>query len=129
MSDDLTQRDERGRFLAGHAPTSPGRPPRATEQEYLSELKQTFPPAELAAKLRRALEMAEAQNSPRAMATVAELILSYTLGKPRQSLQVSSGDNNELLLALLTDRTPLLPPRQGTIDVLPVERPKLARDD
>lgn len=128
MADELTHRDENGRFLPGN-PGSPGRKPRATEQEYLSELKQTFPPDVLAAKLKRALEMAEQQNSPRAMATVAELILSYTLGKPKQSLQVSSGDSAELLLALLSDRTPVLPPRQGVIDVFPAEHPQLTQED
>lgn len=115
MADEQNTRDDKGRFLAGH-PGGPGRKTRATEQAYLAELKETFPPAELAQKLKRALELAEAQNSPRAMATVTELILSYTLGKPKQALQVSGGDNTALLAALLEDRTPLLPPRQGIIE-------------
>ncbi len=31
----VAERDEHGRFVKGHANVSPGRPPRATEDEYL----------------------------------------------------------------------------------------------
>jgi hypothetical protein len=118
MTDDnYSARDEQGRFLPGN-PGGPGRPSRGREQAVLDAMKEEFTPAYIVAKLKTALEKAEAQGSPRAMATVLDTILAYTVGKPSQSAPVQS-EGAALLAELLKNRGPVLPPRMGTVEVLP----------
>lgn len=56
------------------------------------------------------------KRNVKGLTDLAELVLSYLLGKPEQSVQISTEDSNSMLMAILSDRTPLLPPRQGVIE-------------
>lgn len=62
-----------------------------------------------------AYSLALEKRNVKGLTDLAELVLSYLLGKPEQAIQLSTEDSNSTLLAILADRTPLLPPRQGAI--------------
>lgn len=62
-----------------------------------------------------AYSLALEKRNVKGLTDLAELVLSYLLGKPEQAIQLSTEDSNSMLLTILADRTPLLPPRQGAI--------------
>ena len=85
-------RDANGRFLPGVVNPSPGRPAKAQELAILDAIRSTFPPEVVADKLRKAMAIAEEQDSARGMVAVLEFAANYTLGKPVQRIvQESSG--------------------------------------
>lgn len=106
--------DENGRFAPGNRLGSPVG--NAYKKQVLDALKQRWTPDKIVALLDDIDATATSTRSPKAKLALAELILGYVLGKPKQSLEVGTGDNTQLLAALLADRTPLLPPRQGIIE-------------
>jgi hypothetical protein len=116
MNDEqLSHRDSLGRFTTGN-PGSPGRAPKARELAVLDAVKAEFSPEEIAAKLRTALELAEELRSPRAMTTVLETILAYTVGKPTQAAPPPPGGVS-ILEMIMRHSVQLLPLREG--EVLP----------
>ncbi len=81
------ERDGQGRFAAGHANISPGRPRRAVEEKYHKALVGQVGLAEWQAIILVAVAQAKA-GDPVARAWLA----NYLLGKPRERLDVSSAD-------------------------------------
>lgn len=82
----------------------------------LDALKAKWTPEKILELLDDIDKTATSTRSPKAKLALAELILSYVLGKPKQSLEVGTADSSQLLAALLSDRRPLLPPREGIIE-------------
>lgn len=104
-----TNRDERGRLLPGHHSPGPGRPPRSVEAAYLQAIKDSLPPDEVAATIREALQLARDTRSWRGLLEVVSFAVSYGAGKPLQKV-VTADSNLDMLLAVLQDDSPLLPP-------------------
>lgn len=109
-----SERDERGRFLPGSS-GGPGRPSRRREEELLQAIKAAFPPEVLTEKLQRALEMAEAQQSPRGMVAVLSFAAAYSLGKPTQRIETDRGEERLALLMELLN-TPRGAPGENADD-------------
>jgi hypothetical protein len=91
IAEETGGRDENGRFLPGHSLGKlGGRPRKAQELAILDSIRSTFPPDVVAEKLRKAMQLAEEQNSARGMVAVLEFAANYTLGKPVQRIQQES---------------------------------------
>lgn len=120
-------RDENGRFAPGHR--------LGGARRYTTDVKQAFeqllPADQLVERWLEAWEAAKKHDAAKAMVTLLEFALGYTIGKPKQSLEVGTSDNSQLLAALLADRRPLLPPREGIVedDTLLIEAHTPADDD
>lgn len=84
----MAERDASGKFIKGHEPykQSPGRPKRKTEEKYLRAFRRTVKAKDLREILR--VVMARARSGD---ASAARLILEYAMGKPAQSVDVTSG--------------------------------------
>lgn len=95
--------------------------------EVRKALEARLPPDEVVRMWDEAWTVASTGRSAKTMVALLELAMAYTMGKPKQTLSVESADNTQLLAALLADRTPLLPPREGIIDGH--ELPQLDDDD
>lgn len=92
----MPERNERGHFLPGNS-GGPGRPPKAKEEEYLTQIGSAFPPDVVVEKLQKALQLAEETNSARGILAAIEMILQYQVGKPVQM----EGQSNTHVLALI----------------------------
>jgi len=77
-----TVRDQSGRFVAGHAPTSPGRPKREQERMILDAIANALSPAEIEFAIREGLRLAIEQKSTRGIVSVLELCAAYSIGRP-----------------------------------------------
>lgn len=73
----MTDRDEKGRFLPGKAPKSPGRPPRAQDQEYAEALYEVVPLIRWKKLLEVQAKRAE-KGDVRAFNAIADRILPIT---------------------------------------------------
>lgn len=83
----MSERDEHGRFLPGHAPKSPGRPSRAIETLYLEKLVKGVPQKKWEAIIVKAVEQAIAGDF-RARAWLS----SYLIGKPPMEFEAEMVD-------------------------------------
>ncbi len=81
------QRDENGRFLPGGAPKSPGRPRRAVEEKYHQILVGKVSEADWRAIVEKAVKQAK-----RGDRDARNFLANYLLGKPHESLDVTSAD-------------------------------------
>jgi hypothetical protein len=70
-------RDDKGRFAKGN-PGGPGRPTRATEQEYLDVLKRCVGPEDMVKVFEKALDLAIKRGDPSARKWLSD----YLLGTP-----------------------------------------------
>ena len=66
-------RNSQGRFVAGHAPTSPGRPKRETERMILDAIANALSPAEIEFAIGEGLRLAIEQKSTRGIVAILEL--------------------------------------------------------
>lgn len=87
-----TVRDQSGRFVAGHAPTSPGRPKREQERMILDAITNALSAEEIEGAIRIALELAIQQKSTRGIVSVLELCAAYAIGRP--TVRVESNNSN-----------------------------------
>lgn len=92
----MPQRDEKGRFVKGHNAPGPGRPPRATEADYLAAMTEIVTLDSWRAIVKRALADA-LQGDSRARAWLS----GYLIGKPPQILDIRAAD--AALIARLMD--------------------------
>lgn len=103
-----TQQNGAGLFQKG-GPGGPGRPKRTQEQrEYIAAIKAGFPPEKVLDLMRQALDLAIGTNSWRGVLAVVEFAAAYSLGKPKQQVQVSDGASLSDLLAQVDTGKPLL---------------------
>ena len=77
-----TVRDQSGRFVPGHAPTSPGRPKREVEESILNAIRSALSPAEIEGAIRIGLQLAIEQKSTRGIVAILELAAGYAVGRP-----------------------------------------------
>lgn len=97
-SGDQPQRDELGRWLPGQTGNPLGRPPRATEQQYLDVMLAVCTPDAWRAITAKAVEQAK-----RGDWHARKWLSDYLLGPAIQRLQVEgSGDRYAAYLAILT---------------------------
>jgi hypothetical protein len=92
-------RDLLGRFAPGWA-GGPGRPSKAQEQAFLDAIRASMTPGEVTAYIRKALQLAEEQNSARGLVAVLEFVRDSTSGRPVQR-EPEQTDALEVLLARL----------------------------
>jgi len=102
---DEQERKPNGQFRPGHT-GGPGRPKKAQELAILDTIKADWPPERLAEALNNAMQMAEETRSWRGILSVAELVLSYGIGKPTQKVNVTNGSLETLLAMLAEDDAP-----------------------
>ena len=98
--------DEKGRFIPGNR-AGGGRKPKQVEREYIDALRSVCTPDSLKEYVQRAMKLAEEIRSPKAMINAATFVAEYTIGKPKQQIEVTSGA--DLLALLEQDDTPLIP--------------------
>lgn len=98
MSDN--NRDERGRLLPGHSLPSPGRPPKAREQQMLDAITSAVGPDELKELIREAISIARSTQSARGLLAIAEFVADRSLGKP-VARSITASTKFEEMLALL----------------------------
>lgn len=105
--------DERGKFAPGNklAPGVGG----SYKKAILTAIEERWDGPAIVALIDEAYAAAKSTRSSKGMIALAELVLGYILGKPKQALEIGTDDSRTLLAAILSDRTPLLPPRQGVI--------------
>lgn len=95
------------RYQPGN-PGGPGRPKKAQELAILDNIKADWPPERVTEALNEAMQMARDTRSWRGILSVLELVLSYGIGRPTQTIVTSNG-NLEMLLAALADDEPATP--------------------
>lgn len=86
------KRDNKGRWLKGGAPKSPGRPPLSAELPVKDGIKAATSAEQVAQVLEKLFTRAMGNDNK-----AAELYLAYALGKPQQLIDVTS--NGETLKA------------------------------
>lgn len=81
-------RDDKGRFLPGQTmPAGPGRPPRATERDYLAALVDEMSMERWRKIVRKAITDAEKGNG-----FARQWLAEYVIGKPPQILDIRAVD-------------------------------------
>jgi hypothetical protein len=101
-------------FTVGGA-GGPGRPKMVDNREYISAIKQGFPPERIVELLNEAIDIACRTHSWRGVVAAAEFAAAYSLGKPKQTIQATGNDSLADLLANVDADKPLLPdPTTGT---------------
>lgn len=81
----MTKRDAKGRFIKGHSGNPNGRAPKTREQRYYEIAISVVPFKQWRRIIKRAAEQAE-----RGDATARRFLAEYFLGKPQQSVDVTS---------------------------------------
>jgi hypothetical protein len=94
----MNGRDSRGRFTRGN-PGGPGRPPRATETQYLLALSAACPPETWAAICRRAMEQAtEGDAAARAW------LSTFLVGDATLAVAIEDAALEDEIAAILAER-------------------------
>lgn len=106
----VIKRNPDGTLAKGTAP-GPGRPKMVDNREYIAALKQGFPPDRIVELLDAAIAIAIATHSWRGVVAAAEFAASYSLGKPKQTVESFAGDNLAEMLAAIDTSAPLIPVR------------------
>ena len=105
----MSNRDSSGKFLPGNqAAVGHGRPPKKQELRVLDEVRAKFPPERISAMLEEAYQLATETRSARGVMAVAELVMAYTVGKPKQ--QEEDDDDSVAMLIQLLSPKPDHPP-------------------
>ena len=102
--------DSSGKFAVGHPPIGGRKSKDAEKAEakaYLDAIRSVMTPEGLTAYLQRAAKIAEENKSSKGMVQVATMIAEYSVGKPKQQIEVSTA--SDLLALLESDDRPLLP--------------------
>lgn len=95
-------RDDHGHFLPGSGPNSPGRPPRAIEDQYLQTLRATVTPEQWKAICERAVADALQGTDTPARVAALKWLAKYLLPAPQHNVNI--GGTLADLLAALADR-------------------------
>jgi hypothetical protein len=85
-------RDEKGRFLPGHALAGPGRPPRSTEADYARVTVDSVSPDEWADIMELAKKDAMNKRSPYVRQMARKWLAEYLIGKPPTVLDIRATD-------------------------------------
>jgi hypothetical protein len=95
-------------FTVGGA-GGPGRPKAVDNREYISAIKQGFPPERIVELLELAIQEATNTHSWRGIVAAVEFAAAYSLGKPKQTIQATGNDSLADLLRSVDGDAPLLP--------------------
>ena len=98
IDDYANHRDGKGRFTKGN-PGGPGRPARATEEEYLLTLRDTIPLERWQRMIEKIADHIEETGSIRAFVALADRML----GKPAVTVHDDSESGYKALMALMAE--------------------------
>ena len=97
VSTKLTGRGAAGRWLPGQSGNPKGRPTKAEELAILDAIKMTFSPDEMTSYLRRAMTIAEENESARGMVAVMEFVWDRVIGPPAKRVMIEQGGLSSVL--------------------------------
>lgn len=98
----MATRDEKGRFLPGHSAAGPGRPSRATEQDYMRVTLDKVTLEKWGQIITKAVADAERGVDGATRASARKWLGDYVLGKPPQILELRGAEAH--LLAELIEQ-------------------------
>lgn len=91
------QRDDKGRFVKGQSGNPKGRPPRATELEYLEALKDILPLERF-----KLIVDSYAKRAERGDTRAAEVLFRYVLPQVSKT-EITGKDGNTITVRLMDD--------------------------